>query len=86
MVAEEQELGLMLQEQQEQLTPAEVVAEVEEEQVEVQEDQELLLLVKHVDHQLTTLHPESGQLMTHLITKKMDSGLQHQCRRLAQII
>jgi hypothetical protein len=29
---------------------------------------------------------ESGQLMTHIITRKLDNGFQFQCRRLAQII
>jgi hypothetical protein len=76
MVVVELELFVMLQEQQEQLTPAEVVAEVQEEQVVVQEDQGLLLLVKHADLQLIMLLPESGHLMTHIITRKLDNGLQ----------
>jgi hypothetical protein len=55
------------------------VEEVVVEQVVVMEDrvdQELLLLNKHVDLQLIMLLQESGQLMTHIITRKADNGLQ----------
>jgi hypothetical protein len=78
MVVEELELGLMLQEQQEQLTQAAVVAAVVVVQEVVQEDQELLLLDKHVDHQLIMLLQESGQLMTHIITRNKERGYRHQ--------
>jgi hypothetical protein len=77
-VEQEEQLIVYLQQYQEQ--QEQLILEVEQvevlviqEQVELV-DQELLLLVKDVDHQLTTLLPESGQLMTHIITRKLERG------------
>jgi hypothetical protein len=58
------------------------VAEVEDQEqqlhkLQVQEDQELLLLNKFVHHQHIKTHPESGHLMTHIITRKAERGYHH---------
>ena len=67
-------------EQQVQLI-LEVVVELEEYHffvlhldVELLEDQELLLLDKFAHHQHIKTHQESGQLMTHIITRKLERG------------
>ena len=69
--------------QQVQLTQEAV--EVEEHLLDqdqlVMEDQELLLLNKFVHLQHIKTHQESGQLMTHIITRKLDNGqTYHQCQ------
>ncbi|NBW19507.1 MAG: hypothetical protein EBR82_67185 [Caulobacteraceae bacterium] len=69
VVQEVKETQVQDQEQQVQLIQV-VEVEVEEVLLVVMEDRELLLFNNH--H--TNLLPESGQLMTHIITRKAERG------------
>jgi hypothetical protein len=74
LVEEEMEVIVLQLEQLELLTQVEEVV-VPVEQVE-QAVRELLLF----QNQHFKAHQESGQLMTHIITRKLDNGFQFQCQ------
>ena len=78
-------LQLLLDQEQATLVVVEELKVKDYQQV-VQAVQESLLLDNVKQHQIIKLLPESGQLMTHIITRKLDSGFQHQCHFLVQII